>query len=90
MKDLYSSSAASRSVASRQVEDYRQEKEIKIMKGKESCPNPVMRFEDGNFPDYIMEEVARAGYTEPTPVQSQGFPIALSGQVTCSTPRSHY
>ena len=53
------------------------------MKGEESCPNPVMTFKDGNFPDYINTEVVKAGFTVPTPIQSQSFTIALSGQVTC-------
>ena len=82
-KNIYSSGAASRTVATSVVEKYRTEKDIKIMKGEESCPNPVMTFKDGNFPDYINTEVVKAGFTVPTPIQSQSFTIALSGQVTC-------
>ena len=41
------------------------------MKGKDMCPNPIMRFEDGNFPDYVMSEIVRAGFTAPTAIQSQ-------------------
>merc|ERR1719189_599249 len=43
-------------------------------------PNPITRFEHGNFPDYIMSEIRQAGYAEPTPIQSQGWPLALTGQ----------
>ena len=45
------------------------------MKGEDMCPNPIMRFEDGNFPDYVMTEIVRAGFTAPTAIQSQGFSI---------------
>jgi len=32
-----------------------------------------------DFPDYIEKEIKRAGYEKPTPIQAQGWPIALSG-----------
>jgi len=54
---------------------FRLEKEISITKGEDMCPNPIMRFEDGNFPDYVMTEIVRAGFTAPTAIQSQGFSI---------------
>ena len=38
-----------------------------------------MTWEDGNFPDYVMKEVRHAGFAKPTPIQSQGFSIALQG-----------
>lgn len=42
-------------------------------------PNPVMKFEDGGHPDYVMAEVHKAGFAAPTPIQSQGFSIAWTG-----------
>ena len=57
------------------------QKEIALIKDvARTCPNPIMRFEDGNFPDYIMSEVRKAGYSAPTPIQSQGWALALTGQ----------
>ena len=50
------------------------------MKGEQMTPNPIMRFEDGGFPDYVMIEIRNAGFAAPTPIQSQGFSIALTGQ----------
>jgi superfamily II DNA/RNA helicase len=29
---------------------------------------------------YVLTEVTRAGFTEPTPIQSQGWPMALLGR----------
>ena len=44
------------------------------MKGDDMCPNPTMRFEDGNFPDYVMTEIVRAGFTAPSAIQSEASP----------------
>lgn len=49
------------------------------MKG-ENVPNPIQYFEEGNFPPYVMEGIRRQGYSQPTPIQAQGWPIALSGR----------
>jgi len=43
-------------------------------------PKPVATFEQANFPDYILEEVAKAGFVKPTPIQCQGWPMAMSGR----------
>ena len=82
MKDFLSRSAPCRAVDYSQVAEFRRDKEIKIMKGEESCPNPAIKFEAGGFPDYITKEVMKAGFTHPTPIQAQTFTIALSGKVS--------
>ena len=38
-----------------------------------------MKFEQCGFPDYIMKCIERCGFTDPTAIQSVGFPIGLSG-----------
>ena len=62
----------------REVEKYRADKEITIVRGQ-NVPNPINNFADGGFPDYVMKEVERQGFKEPTAIQAQGWPIALSG-----------
>ena len=62
-----------------EVEAYRAEKEITIVQGT-NIPNPITTFEEGGFPDYVMSEVAAQGFTSPTAIQSQGWPIALTGE----------
>ena len=81
VKDFFSYSAPCRAVETSQVAEFRRDKEIKITKGEETCPNPVITFEAGGFPDYIIKEVMKAGFTHPTPIQAQSITIALSGQV---------
>ncbi|KZC13005.1 ATP-dependent RNA helicase p62 [Dufourea novaeangliae] len=62
----------------REVDIFRQENQI-TLKG-EKVPNPIQHFEEGNFPDYVMEGIRKQGFNEPTAIQAQGWPIAMSGQ----------
>lgn len=62
------------------VEAYRASKNMKIVSQKEKCPKPVPSFDKLMLPDYLRQMIANAGYTEPTPIQAQGWPIALSGR----------
>ncbi|KAG0991645.1 hypothetical protein G6F57_004003 [Rhizopus arrhizus] len=43
-------------------------------------PKPIKAFEEANFPSYVMQELAQLGFPSPTPIQSQGWPMALSGR----------
>ncbi|XP_059474898.1 uncharacterized protein LOC132196349 [Neocloeon triangulifer] len=61
-----------------EVEQYRNVKEVTV-KGR-AVPFPNQFFDEGNFPDYVMNEIRRQGFTEPTAIQGQGWPIALSGR----------
>lgn len=60
------------------VETFRKDKEITVKGNNIPCPNE--QFEEGNFPDYVMQEIRKQGFNEPTAIQSQGWPIALSGR----------
>lgn len=62
----------------REIEQYRKDKEIQIF-GKH-IPKPVSNFSEAGFPDYIMTEIRKAGFTEPSPIQCQAWPMALSGR----------
>ncbi|KAK1877113.1 putative ATP-dependent RNA helicase DDX5 [Dissostichus eleginoides] len=61
-----------------EVETYRRTKIITI-KGRD-CPNPIANFHEASFPSYVMDVINKAGWTEPTPIQAQGWPLALSGK----------
>lgn len=62
----------------REVERFRSEKEIAVQRG-DNVPFPITNFNEGGFPDYIMKSFERANFTQPTAIQAQGWPIALSG-----------
>lgn len=64
--------------SSRDVDTFRREKEITIQ-GKH-VPRPVETFDEAGFPAYVMTEVKAQGFAAPTAIQSQGWPMALSGR----------
>jgi len=76
-KDFYKPHPDLLSKPSHEVEAYRSSKEI-TTKGT-NIPHPITSFTEANFPDYVMEEVRRQGFKEPTAIQAQGWPLALSG-----------
>ncbi|KAI8916610.1 hypothetical protein PhCBS80983_g02470 [Powellomyces hirtus] len=43
-------------------------------------PKPMLKFETANFPAPVMALLANSGFDSPTPIQAQGFPMALSGR----------
>ncbi|KAK5619388.1 putative ATP-dependent RNA helicase ddx5 [Crenichthys baileyi] len=61
-----------------EAEQYRMSKTITV-KGRD-CPNPITQFHEANFPSYVMEVINKQNWTEPTPIQAQGWPLALSGK----------
>ncbi|KAJ2515317.1 ATP-dependent RNA helicase dbp2 [Coemansia sp. RSA 1939] len=69
------------SVAARseqEVDEYRRQFEM-IVTG-DSIPKPIVSFGEANFPDYVMDEIKKLNFEKPTPIQSQGWPMALSGR----------
>lgn len=63
-----------------EVDAYRASRSIQIM-GR-NPPKPCRTFEEGSFPDYILNVVEKEYGLKamPTPVQSQAWPVALSGR----------
>uniref|UniRef100_A0A4W6BK05 RNA helicase n=1 Tax=Lates calcarifer TaxID=8187 RepID=A0A4W6BK05_LATCA len=61
-----------------EVEQYRRSKAITV-KGRE-CPYPITKFSEASFPSYVMDVINKQNWTEPTPIQAQGWPLALSGK----------
>merc|ERR1719310_1646500 len=61
------------------AEQIRRSKNITIVEGKQ-IPKPVRTFEEASFPEYVLQEISRVGFREPTPIQVVGWPIALKGK----------
>ncbi|KAJ0076098.1 hypothetical protein Patl1_33470 [Pistacia atlantica] len=77
-KNFYVESPSVAAMSERDVEEYRKQREITI-EGRD-VPKPVKSFRDVGFPDYVMQEITKAGFVEPTAIQSQGWPMALKGR----------
>ncbi|XP_030239448.1 ATP-dependent RNA helicase p62 isoform X1 [Drosophila navojoa] len=59
-----------------EVQRYRDEQEITV---RGQAANPIQDFSEAYLPDYVLKEIRRQGYKAPTPIQAQGWPIAMSG-----------
>jgi len=78
-KNFYQEHPAVVAMSHEDADRIRQAKNITIVHGS-SVPKPVRTFEEASFPEYVLEEIQRAGFREPSPIQVQGWPIALSGR----------
>lgn len=60
------------------ADDWRKQKGITIV-GR-GIPKPVLTFEEASMPEYVLSEVLKQGFASPSPIQSQGWPMALLGR----------
>ncbi|KAL6137532.1 hypothetical protein ACLB2K_062824 [Fragaria x ananassa] len=77
-KNFYVESPEVEAMTEREVEEYRKRREITV-EGRD-VPKPIKSFRDSGFPEYVMQEITKAGFVEPTPIQAQGWPMALKGR----------
>lgn len=61
-----------------EVQDYRNRMNITL--SGTNMPKPVTKFSELCLPENLTRALDAEKYAEPTPIQAQGFPIALSGQ----------
>lgn len=59
-------------------EQWRRQQEITVI-GR-GVPKPVLTFEEASMPEYVQKEVLKQGFLKPSPIQSQGWPMALLGR----------
>ncbi|KAM6185157.1 putative ATP-dependent RNA helicase DDX43 [Rhynchocyon petersi] len=84
-KSFYVESAETSSMSQEQIDNWRKENynvmcdDLKVGE-KRPIPNPTCKFEDAFhcYPE-VMENIKRAGFQKPTPIQSQAWPIVLQG-----------
>lgn len=62
----------------RDVDEFRKSHEMSVH-GR-NVPRPVETFDEASFPQYVLSEVKAQGFPRPTAIQSQGWPMALSGR----------
>jgi len=81
-KKFYSPNESVMARNDQQIHNYRQQYEITVCGNSSGCAinRPVETFIEANFPQYILKELANAGFVKPTPIQSQGWPMAMSGE----------
>ncbi|XP_071734990.1 DEAD-box ATP-dependent RNA helicase 14-like [Rutidosis leptorrhynchoides] len=57
---------------------YRRRHEITV--SGNNVPPPFSSFEDTGFPSQLLQQVLKAGFSAPTPIQAQSWPIALQNR----------
>ena len=66
------------STAEEEAQGWRNSKEIQV--NGDGIPKPCLTFEEASMPAYVLSEVMKCGFNEPSPIQSQGWPMALLGR----------
>ncbi|RAL39003.1 hypothetical protein DM860_011489 [Cuscuta australis] len=77
-KNFYAESPSVMAMTEQEVTMYRASREITVQ--GHDIPRPIRMFHEANFPAYCLEAISRLGFVQPTPIQSQGLPIALKGR----------
>uniref|UniRef100_A0A671V2T1 RNA helicase n=1 Tax=Sparus aurata TaxID=8175 RepID=A0A671V2T1_SPAAU len=77
-KNFYSEHPEVQRMSQYDVEEYRRKKEITV-RGS-GCPKPITNFHQAQYPQYVMDVLMQQNFKEPTAIQAQGFPLALSGR----------
>ncbi|XP_061892765.1 probable ATP-dependent RNA helicase DDX17 isoform X1 [Entelurus aequoreus] len=77
-KNFYTEHPEVQRMSQYDMEDYRRKKEITV-RGS-GCPKPIVSFHQAQFPQYVTDVLMQQKFKEPTAIQAQGFPLALSGR----------
>uniref|UniRef100_A0A4X2L7S6 RNA helicase n=1 Tax=Vombatus ursinus TaxID=29139 RepID=A0A4X2L7S6_VOMUR len=83
-KNFYVESARTKSMSEAEVHKWRKENNIMCedlkKNEKRAIPHPICKFEDvfDHYPE-VRDSVKKAGFSRPTPIQSQAWPIILKG-----------
>lgn len=78
-KDFYQPNEAAAARTADEIAQFRREHKITVA-DESQAPNPMLTFDDITLPDYVANEIKKRKYITPTPIQAQGWPIALSGR----------
>lgn len=77
-KNFYQENEAVSNRTDAEVEEFRKTHTM-VVKGTD-VPKPVETFDEAGFPSYVLKEIKAQGFPNPTAIQSQGWPMALSGR----------
>ena len=77
-KDFYIEHPAVTARPEAEAQAWRASKQIVVVGS--GVPKPCLTFEEASMPEYVLSEVMKQGFDKPTPIQSQGWPMALKGK----------
>ncbi|KAK6822669.1 DEAD/DEAH box helicase [Apiospora arundinis] len=77
-KSFYKEDEAVANRSQADIDRFRRDHQVTV--AGSDIPTPVETFDEAGFPRYVMDEVKAQGFPAPTAIQSQGWPMALSGR----------
>ncbi|XP_042457692.1 DEAD-box ATP-dependent RNA helicase 20-like [Zingiber officinale] len=77
-KNLYLEGPSVQAMSEQEAIFYRRSRQI-TTEGHD-IPKPIRFFHEANFPVNILQAIEKCGFSEPTPIQAQGWPMALKGR----------
>jgi ATP-dependent RNA helicase DDX5/DBP2 len=77
-KNFYKPSPSVLARSRAEIEAYQRKHEVTV-RGHDT-PTTIFDFNEIGFPSYVTTELARQGFKQPTVIQSQSWPIAMSGR----------
>ncbi|EFA80516.1 exocyst complex subunit 3 [Heterostelium album PN500] len=79
VKDLYKANEKVAQMTPEECSNFLNEHNVTVKSKDSPAPNPVLAFEDMQFAPSITN-ILKVNYEKPTPIQSIGWPVALSGR----------
>ena len=77
-KNFYSEHPEIESLSPDQVRELRKKLDVRVFGS--FAPKPVCSFAHFGLDDQLMKQIIKCEYTQPTPIQAQALPVALSGR----------
>nr|XP_046260538.1 probable ATP-dependent RNA helicase DDX17 [Scatophagus argus] len=77
-KNFYAENPEVQHMSQYEMEEFRRKKEITVRGA--GCSKAITAFHQAQFPQYVMDVLMQQNFKEPTAIQCQGFPVALSGR----------
>lgn len=77
-KNFYKEHPDISAMSPKEIEEFRKTAQM-VVSGTD-IPKPVTEFSKANFPATIEKKLQADGFTKPTPIQAQGWSMALSGK----------
>lgn len=80
-KNFYKEDPSITTIPLEAVQQFRDNAGIQLIvpRGEETI-RPIQDFKQAGFPPYLLSEFEAAGFKAPTPIQAQGWPVALMGR----------
>jgi ATP-dependent RNA helicase DDX5/DBP2 len=66
--------------SSADIAAYRNSHAITIQGLREGVSNPILSFEETNFPTALIDALKAEGFEQPTPIQAESWPLASAGR----------